>query len=104
MPCLLRRERRYTPPHPNPTIKTTLAPANLHTTIGSTSMGCVRLAALGLPRCVAVLFSRTNVDNYLHTFVLERKNATRPRGPPREAKRLCFVSYKKQKQPFNSNR
>ena len=40
------------------------------------NIGCVRLAALGLPRCVAVFFPRTNVGNYLHTFVLERKNAT----------------------------
>ena len=50
-------------------------------------IGCVRLAPLSLPRCVAVFFlSRTNVGNYLHTFVLEKKNST-PRGRPREAKR-----------------
>ena len=47
--------------------------------------GCVRLAPLGLPRCVTVFLSRTNVGNYLHTFVLE-KTATR-RGRPREAER-----------------
>ena len=49
-------------------------------------IGYVRLASLGRPRCVAVFFSRTNVGNYLHTFVLGKKNATR-RGRPREAKR-----------------
>ena len=48
--------------------------------------GCVRLAPLGRPWCVAFFFSRTNVGNYLHTFVLEKKPVTR-RGRPREAKR-----------------
>ena len=48
--------------------------------------GCVRLASLGRPRYVAVVFSRTNVGNYLHTFVLEKENATH-RGRPGEAKR-----------------
>ena len=33
--------------------------------------GCVRLASLDQPRCVAVFFFRTNVGNYLHTFVLK---------------------------------
>ena len=38
----------------------------------SSHRGCVRLASQGRPRCVAVSFSRTNVGNYLHTFVLEK--------------------------------
>ena len=33
-----------------------------------------------------IFFSRTNVGNYLHTFVLEKENATH-RGRPRKAKR-----------------
>ena len=37
------------------------------------------------PVCVG-FFSRTNVGNYLHTFVLEKENATH-RDRPREAKR-----------------
>ena len=41
------------------------------TTFGN--YGCVRLASLGRARCVAVLSSRTNVGNYLHTFVLGKK-------------------------------
>ena len=48
--------------------------------------GCVRLASLGHPRCVAVFFFRTNVGNYLHTFVLGKKPATN-RGRPGEANR-----------------
>ena len=48
--------------------------------------GCVRLASLGRPRCMAVFSPRTNVCNYLHTFVLEKKTVTH-RGRPREAKR-----------------
>ena len=35
--------------------------------------GCVRLAPLGLPRCVVGFFPRTNVGNYLHKSVLEKK-------------------------------
>ena len=49
-------------------------------------IGCVRLASLGRPRCVTGFFPRTNVGNYLHTFVLEKNNAIH-RGRPREAKR-----------------
>ena len=41
-----------------------------------TDVGCVRLASLGRPLCVAVFFPRTNVGNYLYTFVLEKENAT----------------------------
>ena len=54
------------------------------TTFGN--YGCVRLASLGRARCVAVLSSRTNVGNYLHTFVLGKKTATH-RVRPRESKR-----------------
>ena len=34
--------------------------------------GCVHLASLGRPRRVAIFFFRTNVGNYLPTFVLEK--------------------------------
>ena len=57
--------------------------------------GCVRLASLGWPRCVACFFSRTNVGNYRHTFVLKKKNATH-RGRPREAKRTHPIKVKVQ--------
>ena len=40
--------------------------------------GCVRLASLRRPRCVAGFFPRKNVGNYLHTFVLEKN----PRHTP----------------------
>ena len=69
-------------------------------------IGCVRLAPLGLPRCVAGFFflSRTNVGNYLHTFVLGKKNSTH-RGRPREAKRthpfLCHVLFQTGTYPHN---
>ena len=43
-----------------------------------TYIGCVRLAPLGRPRCVAVFFSRTNVGKYLHTFILEKNNRQTP--------------------------
>ena len=49
-------------------------------------IGSVRLASLGQPRCVAFFFSRTSMGNYLHTFVLEKENATH-RGQPGEANR-----------------
>ena len=55
--------------------------------------GCVRLASLGQPRCVAFFFSWTNVGNYLHMFVLETKHATH-RGRPRGAKRMHPMSLK----------
>ena len=41
-------------------------------------IGCVRLASLGRPRCVNFFFSRTYVENYLHTFVLGGKNRHTP--------------------------
>ena len=43
-----------------------------------TVIGCVRLAPLGRPPCVAFFFTRTNVGNYLHTLVLGKKNRHTP--------------------------
>ena len=48
------------------------AQANQHKPTMPPNIGSIRLASLGQPRCVAVFFSRTNVGNYLHTFVLEK--------------------------------
>ena len=56
----------------------------------SGASGCVRLASPGRPRCMAGFFSRMNVANYLHTFVLGKKNATHW-GRPGEANRTHLV-------------
>ena len=50
----------------------------------------------GMWRC---FFSRTNVGNYLHTFVLEKENATH-QGQPREAKRTHPMEMKQHKNNY----
>ena len=61
-------------------------------------IGCVRLASLCRPRCVAFFFSRTNVCIYPHSS-WEKKFATH-RGLPKEAKRTH--PYRSRVRPHNT--
>ena len=54
--------------------------------------GCVRLAFLGQPRCVAVFSSRTNVGNYLYTFVLGEKPSHTGVDPGKLIERTHYVT------------
>ena len=54
--------------------------------------GCVRLASLGRPRCLAVFSSRTNVGNYLYTFVLGEKPSHTGVDPGKLIERTHYVT------------